>query len=129
MQTQQPLGAVLCDDLMFSSRITGTARALGLAMRVCRSPADLLALAVEQPLACVIVDLHHAELDITSLAAAVKQQGGRVVAFGSHVAAEVLRAARDAGCDLVLPRSQFVQQLPTALPEWYGVLPTSGQPI
>ena len=29
-----------------------------------------------------------------------------------------LRAARDAGCDVVLPRSAFVEQLPVKLTEW-----------
>ena len=32
---------------------------------------------------------------------------GRVIAFGSHVDAELLAAARAAGCDEVLPRSKF----------------------
>jgi hypothetical protein len=114
------IGAVLCDDLMFSSRITGTARALNLEMRVCRRPADLGTLAAGQPLACVIVDLDQPALDIAALVAAAKQPGpATVVGFGSHVAAETLRAARAAGCDLVLPRSQFVQVLPTELPQWY----------
>ncbi len=35
-----------------------------------------------------------------------------VVAFGSHVAAELLRRARAAGADHVMPRSQFTQELP-----------------
>jgi len=29
-----------------------------------------------------------------------------------------LKTARDAGCDVVLPRSAFVEQLPHKLPEW-----------
>ena len=33
--------------------------------------------------------------------------GRRVIAFGSHVDAELLAAARAAGCDDVLPRSRF----------------------
>jgi hypothetical protein len=42
----------------------------------------------------------------------------RVVAYGSHVDAQGLAAARAAGCDLVLPRSKFVEELPTALALW-----------
>ena len=114
-------GAVLCDDLMFTSRITGTARALNLEMRVCRRPGDLLALAAGQPLACVILDLDQADLDVAPLVGAVKQPGpATIVGFGSHVAAERLRAAREAGCDLVLPRSQFVQILSAELPAWFA---------
>ena len=115
------IGAVLCDDLMFTSRITGTARALNLDMRVCRRPADLQNLAAAHPLECAIVDLDQPGLDIAALVAAVKQSGpATVIGFGSHVAAETLRAAREAGCDLVLPRSQFVQVLAAELPNWFS---------
>ena len=121
MQTQPGVGAVLCDDLMFTSRITGTARALGLEMRTCRTPAALEALAAAQPLVCVLLDVHHAELDVAALVPRLKaDRACRVIAFGSHVAVDVLRAAQTAGCDVVLPRSQFVNQLATALPEWYS---------
>ena len=30
----------------------------------------------------------------------------------------LVKAAREAGCDLVLPRSKFVEELATALPKW-----------
>jgi CheY-like chemotaxis protein len=38
-----------------------------------------------------------------------------VIAFGSHVNAEALRAAREAGADRVLARSAFVRDLPALL--------------
>ena len=34
-----------------------------------------------------------------------------LIAYGSHVDVAALQAARDAGCDVVLPRSAFVQRL------------------
>ena len=37
--------------------------------------------------------------------------GRRVVAFGSHVDRELLASARAAGCEEVLPRSQFFSRL------------------
>jgi CheY-like chemotaxis protein len=121
MNTAQAVGAVLCDDLMFSSRITGTARSLGLQARVCRTPVDVQALAAAERVACAIVDLHHPGLDVASFVAALKERGPiTIVGFGSHVAADLLQAARAGGCDVVLPRSQFVQMLPTALAEWFG---------
>jgi hypothetical protein len=42
----------------------------------------------------------------------------RVVGYGSHVEAELLRAAREAGCDPVLPRSKFVKDLDRDLTGW-----------
>jgi hypothetical protein len=44
----------------------------------------------------------------------------RVIAYGSHVEAATLHAAREAGCDLVLPRSRFVEELPVSLGAWLG---------
>jgi hypothetical protein len=39
----------------------------------------------------------------------------RTIGFGSHVDLATLDAARDAGCDLVLPRSVFFSRLPGVL--------------
>jgi hypothetical protein len=44
----------------------------------------------------------------------------RVVAYGSHVDTATLKAARASGCDPVLPRSKFVEDLPRELPRWFG---------
>jgi len=113
-----PAALLLCDDLMFSSRITGTARAVGLAVAVVRSPEQLLAALSRQPPRCVLLDL---ALASPSLITPLKHEytpAPLVVAYGSHVDAAALRAARDAGCDVVLPRSKFVEKLSEALPYW-----------
>ncbi|MGL4555172.1 MAG: hypothetical protein ACRC33_28735 [Gemmataceae bacterium] len=109
-------GLLLSDDLLFTSKITGTAAALGLTVRVARNPAALLDMAAADPPAGVLIDLHHPGLDLAALLPALNAP--RVVAYGSHVEADTLRAARAAGCDLVLPRSQFVERLPHDLPGW-----------
>ena len=36
------------------------------------------------------------------------------------------RAAKEAGCSVVLPRSKFVEELPRALPEWLGAETDAG---
>ena len=46
-----------------------------------------------------------------------------VVAYGPHMNAPVLKEARAAGCDVVMPRSQFVEELGTSLPEWFSQAP------
>lgn len=125
-----PTGLLLCDDLIFTSRISGEAQQLGLTVRSARDVETLLRLAAEHPPACVIVDLQHAGLDLPSLLrdlAAACPQPPRVVGYGSHVAVETLRAARQAGCDPVLPRSKFVEDLPTALPGWLSVEPPADE--
>jgi DNA-binding NarL/FixJ family response regulator len=111
-------GLVLSDDLLFSSKITGTATALGLTVRVARTPAVLLEWARQQPPGGVLVDLHHPQLDLATLLPALGD--AHVVGFGSHVEAATLHAARQAGCHLVLPRSKFTERLPHDLPQWLG---------
>ena len=92
-------------------------------LRVARDAEGLLALAKAHPPGGVLVDLNQPDLDLTALLAALREACPgmpRVVAYGSHVEAATLHAARVAGCDLVLPRSKFAEELPTALPAWVG---------
>ena len=113
-------GLILSDDLIFTSRITGTARDLGLTVTPARSAERLLALAEQRVPTCVIVDLSNPGLALADLLAQLRalSPAPRVVAYGPHVDVETLKAARAAGCDPVLPRSKFVEELPTALPQW-----------
>lgn len=118
---EQPAGLVLSDDLMFASRITGTARALGLSFKMARSPEVLKELAQQQPPRCVILDLANAGADVAALVESLRAGASTtpyLVAYGSHVDAATLQRARAAGCDVVLPRSKFVEELPTKLAEW-----------
>jgi DNA-binding NarL/FixJ family response regulator len=117
------IGLVLSDDMMFTSRITGTARALEVDVKAARSPDALLTLAGSERPGCVIVDLGHSGLDISNFIRQLRDTCSpmpRIVAYGSHVDAAALRAAREAGCDVVLPRSKFVEELPHALRAWMG---------
>jgi CheY-like chemotaxis protein len=118
-----PVGMLLSDDLIFTSRVTGEARARGCTVKPARSVETLLALARQQTPACVLIDLANPGLSVPDLIRQLRDlrtPPPRVVAYGSHVDAAGLRAARDAGCDLVLPRSKFVEELPVALPRWLG---------
>src|SRR3974377_1186852 len=117
------IGFLLSDDLMFTSRITGTARDLGLTIKPARSAEILEELAQQQAPRCVIVDLAHPGLNLIDLIGRLRATCGimpRIVAYGSHVDAAGLQAAREAGCEVVLPRSAFVAELPRKLPEWMG---------
>lgn len=119
--TTGPLGLLLSDDLIFTSRVTGTARAAGLTVRAARSADEVAALAGQQRPTCVLLDLGNPGLDLPGLLGKLRTACvpmPRVVAYGSHVDAAGLRAARDAGCDLVLPRSAFVEQLPREIVNW-----------
>src|SRR5439155_17310105 len=82
------LGLVLSDDMLFTSRITGTARDLGLSVKPARSLDVLHTLIQQQTPQCVIVDLAHPGLDIAAFIEALRAAGSampRVIAYGSHV--------------------------------------------
>jgi CheY-like chemotaxis protein len=113
-------GLLLSDDLLFGSRITGTAEALGLRVHTVRTAVELLRQAETLRPAGVLVDLHNPGLAIAEVVSQLKALSPppRIIAYGSHVEAATLRQAREAGCDRVLPRSQFVEELPHALRGW-----------
>lgn len=116
-----PDGIVLCDDLIFVSRITGTAKAAGLSVTWAKSAGMALDQTRRTPPKGVIVDLHTPGLDVPALLAELREACPampRVIAFGSHVDVETLKAARKAGCDRVMPRSQFVEELEACLKDW-----------
>jgi CheY-like chemotaxis protein len=113
-------GLLLSDDLLFISRITGTARSLGIEIKPAHSAANLLAQANAQAPGCVLADLQNPGLDIAALVRDLKSAGNPyIVGYGSHVDTATLKAGREAGCDLVLPRSKFVEELATELPKWF----------
>src|SRR5262249_33068605 len=108
-ETATATGLLLSDDLIFTSRIAGTARDLGLVLKVASSSAALLDLARRTPPCCVLVDLANPGLVLADLLHDLRDSSPalpRVVAYGSHVDAAGLHAARLAGCDVVLPRSR-----------------------
>ncbi len=121
-EAANPIGLLLSDDLLFTSRITATAAQLGLTVRTAKTQDVLENLAVRDAPRCVVLDLGNPGLDIAALIRRLRTLPAPpfVVAYGSHVDVATLKAARAAGCDLVLPRSKFVEELPHALPDWFA---------
>jgi CheY-like chemotaxis protein len=114
-EQQGPVGLLLSRDLIFTSKVTSTARALGRRVLVA-GDANLAATLIEQwrPLV-VFVDLAAGALTEPAVLLALRSVSGRAtpfVAFGSHVETDRLAAAAAAGCDPVLPRSRFTTELP-----------------
>src|SRR5438874_1542954 len=102
MTTMTDHGLLLCDDLIFTSRIVGEAKALGLALRCVKNVNDLLVLARQTPPRCVIIDLHVPGLTIDPLMRELADLNPKplIVGYGSHVDTATLKKARDAGCDV-----------------------------
>jgi DNA-binding NarL/FixJ family response regulator len=114
------LALLLSDDFLFISRIQGHARAANLTVDSVRRPSDLVARANDKRPSCVLIDLHVDGLEIAAVVPELKalDPAPFLVGYGSHVDVATLKAAREAGCDLVLPRSKFVEELPTSLGKW-----------
>jgi len=115
------MGLLLSDDLIFTSRIVGAGRDAGLTVKAARTVDALVSLAAQEQPTCVIVDLAFLGLNLLELLRRLHEacpHKPRLVAYGAHVDAAGLHFARQAGCDVVLPRSAFVEQLPLRLCEW-----------
>jgi DNA-binding NarL/FixJ family response regulator len=122
------VGLLLSDDMLFTSRITGTGRDLHFTIKPARSAEALYALARQEAPCCVIVDLANPGLVLADFMQQLRSLCSpmpRIVAYGSHVDAATLRKAQEAGCDPVWPRSKFVEELPHALPAWMAAPGTS----
>src|SRR4051794_34575493 len=103
-------GILLSRDLIFTSKVTGTAHALGHRVLVAGSVAQATTMIEQQKPLVVFVDLSAGDLVQSASLRAFQTLAGPgipFVAFGSHVDTDSLAAARAAGCDPVLPRSRF----------------------
>src|SRR5579862_6214611 len=107
VQQDQQQVLALVRDLMFTSKITATARGVGGNVKVIRDPAVLSG----QAGGLLLVDLNLPGA-IEAAAQWRKESGGKVVGFVSHVDTPTIERAREAGLDQVMARSGFVEALP-----------------
>jgi hypothetical protein len=104
---------VLVRDLMFSSRISATAKAEGVAIDLLRDPASL----ADRAGNLLIVDLNQPGAIESAASWKSAAQERHVIGFVSHVDGETIARAKSSGIDRVMPRSQFVASLQTLLKE------------
>ncbi len=106
---------VAVDDLLFRSKIREVASQLGLEIAAASTREEILARAREIGPRLAIFDLDSARSNPIATIAAFKAdpalQGIRTVGFLQHVHVDLMKAAEEAGCDEVLPRSAFTQRL------------------
>jgi CheY-like chemotaxis protein len=113
---QTPPILILCTDLLFVTKITGTAKALGRPVRVLRSTEKLQEeLRAHAPPPLLIVDLNAGGPDPLAAIRLAKAHAVPVAAYLSHVQVELAAAAREAGAEKVMARSAFVTQLPAIM--------------
>ena len=117
-------GLLLSRDLIFTSKIKGTAAELGYAMMVAGTDSQAQSMIETYRPVVVLVDLNAGALVAPAALIVYQKIAGPntwFVAFGSHVEVEALSAARAAGCHVVLPRSRFAAELPDLMRRYYSM--------
>jgi CheY-like chemotaxis protein len=105
---------VVLDDLMFMVKIQEALKRAGLSGVFVRSQEDALAKA-RAGASLIILDLNYAKSDpldtIVKLKSDAVTSSIPLLGYVSHVQVDLRQAAADKGCDTVLARSAFVQNL------------------
>lgn len=105
----------LMDDLFFQMKVGETAKQLGLELKVAAN-ADALMPLLEPAAKLVIIDLNARQQPLQAIERIRAEKNGiRVLGFLSHVQTELAAQAQQAGCDEVMPRSKFTQNLAAIL--------------
>ena len=105
----------LMDDLFFQMKLAETAKQLGVEVKVATNGEALMGLLASEP-KLIIVDLNARSRPIEAIEKLRQaSKDVRVVGFLSHVQTELAAQAQAAGCNEVLPRSSFTQNLATIL--------------
>ena len=109
------------EDLFFMAKIQETARKLNVKVEFVKTDKDITEKmhqnGDEKP-SLIIVDLNNANAKPLSLIPKLKsklKKGTSIIGFLSHVQGDLKQKAHEVGCDMVLPRSAFSQNLPQLL--------------
>jgi hypothetical protein len=110
------------EDLFFFAKINETARKLGVKIAFVKNEpgtiAKILAAGETAKPSLIVFDLNNAAAKPLTLIPKLKaklKRGTSVIGFLSHLQGDLKAKAVEAGCDIVMPRSAFSQNLPTLL--------------
>jgi len=110
------------EDLFFLAKIQETARKLGVKVGFLKADKDIVARLSDVPEgekpSLIVFDLNNAGAKPLSLIPKIKaklKRGTSVIGFLSHLQGDLKIKATEAGCDMVMPRSAFSQNLPNLL--------------
>jgi CheY-like chemotaxis protein len=109
------------DDLFFLAKIQETARKLNVKVEFVKNDKDLVERMEqngEEKPSLIIFDLNNANAKPLTLIPKLKtrlKKGTSIIGFLSHVQGDLKQKAHEVGCDMVLPRSAFSQNLPQLL--------------
>jgi PleD family two-component response regulator len=126
MQTHAPKRVLaVVSDLFFSVKLTEAAKRCGLALEFVKDPELLLEKAQEKP-TLIVFDLNFDAVEPLKLIASLKGQAVTksvsLLGYLSHVQVELKQSAQEAGCDMVMARSAFSQNLTQIFKRHSGVV-------
>ena len=102
------------EDLFFTVKINESAKRAGLPVAFVKSQRDALDQAAEHP-SLIILDLNFEAVNPVELIRTIKADPTlakiQLIGYVSHVQGDLKQAAQEAGCDMVLARSAFSQNL------------------
>ena len=108
----------ILNDLMFTVKIQEAAKRVGLETVFVKDPEAAMEKAKQSPFV-IILDLNATCLSSLDLIDTLKSNPETskvsVLGYVSHVDVELKKAAQQKGCDVVIARSAFSQNLPTLL--------------
>jgi PleD family two-component response regulator len=115
MQKEPKRVLAVLTDLFFSVKLADAAKRAGLALEFVKDAKSVLEKARQKP-AFIILDLNFETVEPLNLISELKKspetKGVSVIAYVSHVQGELKQQAHEAGCDMVLARSAFSQNIP-----------------
>jgi CheY-like chemotaxis protein len=98
------------EDLIFTVKISDAAKRAGVAVQFVKTPDDALQRAPGA--AAMILDLNHVPASlIARLKADEDTRAIPLIGYVSHVQSDIIRQAKESGCDTIMARSAFVQKL------------------
>jgi CheY-like chemotaxis protein len=109
------------EDLFFLAKIQETSRKLGIKVAFVKADKDVIARLTdseqERP-SLIVFDLNNANAKPLTLIPKLRtklKKGTSIIGFLSHLQGDLKAKAIEAGCDMVMPRSAFSQNLPNLL--------------
>jgi CheY-like chemotaxis protein len=109
------------EDLFFLSKIQATGQKMNVKVEFVKNEKDLtdrMKSNGEEKPSLIIFDLNNANAKPLTLIPKLKsklKKGTSIIGFLSHVQGDLKQKAHEVGCDMVLPRSAFSQNLPQLL--------------
>lgn len=111
-------------DLFFSVKLTEAAKRSGLALEFVKEPKEVIEKAQTKP-SLIIFDLNFEAVQpiklISRLKAKAETKNISLIGYLSHIQVELKQQAQEAGCDMVMARSAFSQNMPQIFKRHSGI--------